>query len=206
MENYQDFKVFLNKLENKPKLLLHCCCGPCSTHTLNVLKDYFQITLFYDNDNIDTLDEFNLRLHELNIVKDNLSNDSKIVVKDYEPKRYYEKIKGYEHLGEHSLRCYKCIELRMEDACKYAKENGYDYFTTTLSISPYKSSDDINEIGYRLAEKYQNNYLYSNFKKENGYQNSIKLSHELHLYRQDYCGCIYSKVEHEERMKNDSKD
>lgn len=199
LNNYQEFKKFIQNLDHKPKLLIHCCCGPCSTHTLEVLKDYFEITLFFDNDNIDTLDEFDLRLKELNKVRDNLSSASKIVIKDYEPKRYYEAVKGYEHLGEFSKRCYNCINLRMSDSAKYAKENGFDFFTTTLSISPYKSSSDINEIGYRLQDEYDIPYLYSNFKKENGYQDSIRLSKELGLYRQDYCGCIYSKLEREEK-------
>ena len=198
--NYIDFKKFIENLDYKPKLLLHCCCGPCSTHTIKVLKEYFDITLYFANDNIDTKEEYDLRLQELNKVKDYYDSDIKIVLKEYEPKEYYGAVKGHEHEGEFSMRCYKCMELRLEQSAKYAKENGFDFFTTTLSISPYKRSDDINQIGYELASRYHVEFLYSNFKKENGYQDSIKISRELELYRQDYCGCVYSKVEHEEKM------
>jgi len=200
IENYHEFKKYLDSLETKPKLLVHACCGPCSTHSLKVLVPYFDITVYYDNDNIDTLEEYNKREEELSKVIESF-DDIKLIVKEYEPKRYYEVVKGKEHLGEFSERCSNCMALRMEDTCKYAKDNGYDFFTTTLSISPYKSSKEINTIGYMLADKYNVGFLYSDFKKENGYQDSIKMSHELGLYRQDYCGCVFSKKEHEEKIK-----
>ena len=123
-----------------------------------------------------------------------------MIVSQYLTLTFAEAIKGLEHLGEFSSRCTNCMKLRLANTAKYAKENNYDLFSTTLSISPYKSSKIINDLGYQLAEEYQINFLYSNFKKENGYQNSIKISKDLELYRQDYCGCIYSKKEHEDKL------
>ena len=198
INNYKDFKEYLLSLESRPKLLLHACCGPCSTHTINLLNKYFDITVFYDNSNIDTLDEFNKRLEELRKVISQFDN-VKLIVAEYNPKSYYDVVKGLEQLGEFSKRCYKCMELRMKNTYNYATENGFDFYTTTLSISPYKNSEWINEIGYRLAENGQVKFLYSNFKKEEGYKNSIKMSIDLDLYRQHYCGCIFSKNELKEK-------
>ena len=194
LTNYKDFLKFLTSLENKPKLLLHACCAPCSSHTLKVLAPYFDITIFYSNDNMDTNLEYEKRANEFN--KFNLDNYGiKFIVDKYEPSLYYEAIKGKENLGEHSIRCYNCYLERMEKTAMYAKENGYDYFSTTLSISPYKNSLWLNEIGYELEKKYNIKYLYSNFKKEEGYKDSIILAKKYNLYRQDYCGCIFSKKE-----------
>ena len=146
LKNYKEFKKYLETLEKKPKLLVHACCGPCSTHTLKVLKPYFDITVFYDNSNIDTLDEFIKRKEELEkVIKNN--QDFKLVVNEYKPEEYYNAVKGLEHLGEFSLRCEACIRYRLENTAIYAKENGYDFFTTTLSISPYKNSNIISQIG-----------------------------------------------------------
>ena len=202
INNYSDFKKYLENLSSRPKLLLHACCGPCSTHTIALLDKYFDITVFYDNSNIDTLEEFNKRLEELKKVISNFSN-VKLVVSSYLPDTFYETIKGDENLGEFSSRCYKCMKLRMENTFKYAVENNFDYYTTTLSISPYKNSNWINEIGYKLANNTVK-FLYSNFKKEEGYKNSIKISNELNLYRQHYCGCIYSKKELKEKENGQS--
>lgn len=199
INNYKEFKEFIANLEGKPKLLLHACCGPCSTHTIALLNNYFDITVFYDNPNIDTLEEFNLRLEELKKVIAQFE-DVKLIVNNYNPKSYYEAIKGDEHLGEFSSRCYKCMALRMSNTYNYADENNFDYYTTTLSISPYKNSDWINEIGYRLASSGEPIFLYSNFKKEEGYKNSIKMSVDLNLYRQHYCGCVFSKNELKEKQ------
>ena len=198
IDNYDEFLFFINNLDYKPKLLLHACCGPCTTGVIDRLINHFDITIFYANDNMDTLEEFVKRQEELLKVA-NIYN-VKVVTKQYEPNRYYGVVKGHEHDGEFSRRCYNCMELRLEDSALYAKDNGFDFFTTTLSVSPYKSSQDINEIGFNLSEKYQINYLYSNFKREGGYKLSVERSKELHLYRQEYCGCIYSKLEHEERI------
>ena len=199
INSYKEFKKYLEQLNKKPSLLLHACCGPCSTHTIKLLSEYFDITVFFDNSNIDTLEEFEKRYIELKKVVNEFDN-VKVLKNVYEPKTYYEAVKGYEHDGEFSMRCYKCMELRLINSFKYAKENGFDLFTTTLSISPYKNSDWINEIGYRLASDSNVGFLYSNFKKEEGYKNSIKISNELNLYRQHYCGCIYSKMELKEKI------
>ena len=194
INNYKDFKEFLLSLDHRPKLLLHACCGPCSTHTINLLNKFFDITIFYDNSNIDTFEEFDKRLEELKKVI-NQFDDVKLVVGEYLPDTYYKAVTGLENLGEFSNRCYKCMELRMNNTYNYAINNHFDYYTTTLSISPYKNSDWINEIGYRLASVGEVKFLYSNFKKEDGYKNSIKLSVDLNLYRQHYCGCVFSKKE-----------
>ena len=194
INNYKDFKEYLLSLDSRPKLLLHACCGPCSTHTIAFLNKYFDITVYFDNSNIDTIDEFNKRLEELKKVIEQF-DDVKLVISEYKPDSFYEVVKGLENLGEFSNRCYKCMELRMKNTYLYAEDNGFDFYTTTLSISPYKNSDWINEIGYRLAEGGQVKFLYSNFKKEEGYKNSIKMSIDLNLYRQHYCGCIFSKKE-----------
>ena len=197
--SYKEFKDFLKTVNNRPKLLLHACCGPCSTHTIKLLNEYFDVTVFYDNSNIDTKEEFDKRLVELKKVVDSFT-DVKLIVNNYEPNTYYEAVKGDETKGEFSSRCYKCMALRMTNTYNYADEFGFDYYTTTLSISPYKNSNWINEIGYRLAQTGSPIFLYSNFKKEEGYKNSIKMSNELNLYRQHYCGCVYSKKELEEKI------
>lgn len=199
INNYKDFKEFIKGLEDKPKLLLHACCGPCSTHTIQLLNSYFDVTVYYDNSNIDTIEEFNLRLEELKKVI-NQFDDVKLVVGAYKPDSYYDAVKGDENLGEFSSRCYKCMKLRMRNTFNYALTKNYDFYTTTLSISPYKNSDWINEIGYKLAENSNVKFLYSNFKKEEGYKNSIKMSIDLNLYRQHYCGCIFSKKELKEKQ------
>lgn len=193
IESYNDFLKFLDKLEYKPKLLLHACCAPCSSHTILLLKNYFDISIFYSNDNIYPYSEYELRLNEIinfcNIFGINVIYD------DYNDEDYYNAIKGLENLGEKSKRCYKCYELRLNKCAIKCKELGFDYFSTTLSISPYKVERWINEIGYRLEEQYGVKYLYSNFKKGDGYKHSIELSKEYGLYRQDYCGCKYSLEE-----------
>lgn len=199
INNYKDFKEYLLSLESRPKLLLHACCGPCSTHTIALLNQYFDITVYYDNSNIDTLEEFNKRLEELKKVIEQF-DDVKLVISEYKPDTFYEVVKGLENLGEFSNRCYKCMELRMKNTYNYAVKNNFDFYTTTLSISPYKNSDWINEIGYRLAESGNVEFLYSNFKKEEGYKNSIKMSIDLNLYRQHYCGCIFSNNELKEKQ------
>lgn len=200
IKSYKEFKTYLKTLEGKPKLLLHACCGPCSTHTLALLNNYFDITVYFDNSNIDTEIEFDKRYNELEKVVSQFEN-IKLVKPAYLPKTYYDAVKGHEHDGEFSKRCYLCMKLRMENSYKFAKDNGFDLFTTTLSISPYKNSDWINEIGYELVKNDDGvQFLYSNFKKEEGYKNSIKISIELNLYRQHYCGCVFSKQELKEKI------
>ena len=200
INNYNEFKTFVSNLEEKPKLLLHACCGPCSTGVLDRLVEHFDVTIYYANDNIDTLAEFEKRQAEL--LKVAGLYQIRVVTKKYEPKYYYEAVKGLEDLGEFSQRCYNCIKERMTFSAKYAKDNNFSYFTTTLSVSPYKSSKDINEIGYMLEEEIGVSYLYSDFKKEEGYKLSVKNSRDMNLYRQEYCGCIYSREEHEKRSHN----
>ena len=208
MNYYLEFEKILESVkdsDNIPKLLLHACCGPCSSYCLELLTNYFDITILYYNPNIYPDLEYNRRLNELKDLLTKLphKNSINLVELDYIPNQYYKAVKGLEHLGEKSKRCYACYKLRMEEAFKYASINNYDYCTTTLSISPYKISDWINEIGTYLEKEYGVKYLYSDFKKKNGYKRSIELSKLYNMYRQDYCGCIYSKVEHDKRNDNE---
>lgn len=205
--NYQKVldEILIN-IENSnkpPKLLLHACCAPCSSYVLEYLSKYFEITIYYYNPNIYPETEYQRRMNELKKFISNYKSINKInlIEEDYDTNDYYKAVKGYEKLGERSERCYKCYEFRMRNACKYAKENNFDYFTTTLSISPYKNSNWINEIGENLEKEYDIKYLYADFKKKNGYKRSLELSKEYGLYRQDYCGCVYSKQERENNLK-----
>lgn len=196
--NYQlELEKTLNKLVETgqiPKLLLHSCCGPCSTYVLEYLSDFFEIGALYYNPNIYPKEEYFFRESEQKalINKMKTKNPIKFIKTDYDPKVYYEKIKGYENEKEGGKRCERCFELRLEEAARYAKEKGFDYFTTTLSISPHKNSQLLNEIGRKMEEKYGVNYLYSDFKKRNGFKRSVELTQRYNMYRQDYCGCIYS--------------
>lgn len=193
MNSYKDFEFFLENLEKRPKLLLHSCCGPCSTSVLELLNNYFKVDVYYYNPNIYPEEEYILRKENQEKVIDKLRGNISFIEGEYEPLVFEEKIFGLENEKEGGLRCKKCIFLRMEKAAIYAKENKYDYFTTTLSVSPHKNSKMINEIGYSLEEKYNIPYLYSDFKKKDGYKRSIELSRKFNIYRQDYCGCKYSK-------------
>ena len=203
--NYQkllDLKLEEIKNSNKvPTLLLHACCAPCSSYTIEYLSKYFKITIYYYNPNIHPKEEYNRRVEELKkfLTEFKTDNEVKLIEEHYDPLEYFNSVKGLEKLGEKSKRCYECYKLRMEEAAKYASLNNFDYFTTTLSISPYKVSSWINEIGEYLSNKYNINYLYADLKKKNGYKRSLELSKEFNLYRQDYCGCIYSKEEREVR-------
>lgn len=181
--------------KDTPTLLLHACCAPCSSACLERLGDIFKITIFYYNPNITEEDEYKKRLDEIHKFISKFKTKYKIDVIDgrYDPNEFFEMAKGLENEPEKGARCYKCYELRMKETARIAEELNFDYFTTTLSLSPYKNSKWINEIGEKLNNKYDTKYLYSDFKKNNGYKRSIELSHEYNLYRQDYCGCIYSK-------------
>lgn len=207
MNEYQLFKEQLNILKQnniKPKLLLHSCCGPCSSYTLKLLDEYFDITIYYYNPNIYPSSEYDKRLEEQKKVIDIVNKKIKLIFNKEDYNVYEDAVRGYEHLGELSLRCYNCYEFRLKKLSEVAKELGFDYFTTTLSISPYKSSKWINEIG----RKYENDkckFLYSDFKKEGGYQKSILFCKEHNIYRQDYCGCKSSIEEHNKRMEEKSK-
>ena len=184
----------LKDLAVKPKLLLHVCCAPCSSYVLEYLSNYFNITVFYYNPNISSFEEYKKRLNEeKRFVKEYpFKEEISIIDGEYDNERFEEEIKGLENEKEGGARCFKCYRLRLSKSAKYARDNNFDYFTTTLTISPYKNANKLNEIGSELEEEYGIKYLYSDFKKKNGYKRSIELSHEYNLYRQDYCGCVYS--------------
>lgn len=186
----------IDKLENKPKLLLHSCCAPCSTYVLERLKEHFDISLYYYNPNIHPQEEYIIRLEEL---KDYVKRyDMAVVEEMYDSRVFFEAVKGFENEPEKGKRCYICYQLRMEETAQKAKQLGYDYFGTVLSISPHKNADWINQIGESLALKYGIHYLYADFKKENGFKASVAISNDNNLYRQDYCGCIFSKNDRKE--------
>lgn len=189
---------------NPPKLLLHSCCAPCSSAVLEYLSQYLSITVFYYNPNIFPEAEFLHRIDEQKRLIEQLPVKNKIsfVERGWHPDRFYDAVKGLEHIREGGKRCFACYRLRLEESAKLAAELGYDYFTTTLSISPYKNAPKLNEIGEELAEKYGVKHLPSDFKKKNGYKRSVELSAEYGLYRQDYCGCVFSKKEREEFLNN----
>ncbi len=186
----------IKNLNKTPKLLLHACCAPCSSYVLEYLSNYFEITVFFYNPNMDNIDEYNKRLMELErFVKEFKTKYPVTVVnREYHHEEFLDIAKGLEQEPEKGSRCLKCYRLRLEESFKYAKENSFDYITTTLTLSPHKNSKLINGIGQELEEKYQFPYLYSDFKKRDGYKRSIELSNEYHLYRQDYCGCEFSKA------------
>lgn len=187
----------LENIKTGSTLLLHACCAPCSSAVLERLSSFFKITITYYNPNITEEKEYLKRLEELKnfIKKIKTKYPINIIDTRYDPQEFYTIAKGLEKEKERGKRCYECYKLRLEETAKVAKEKNYDFFATTLTLSPYKKTDWINEIGNNLSSKYQTNYLYSDFKKKNGYQRSIELSKKYNLYRQDYCGCIYSKVE-----------
>ncbi|MGO3752293.1 MAG: epoxyqueuosine reductase QueH [Peptoniphilaceae bacterium] len=177
------------------KLLLHSCCAPCSSAVLERLSKYFKITILYYNPNIDTSIEFERRVKEQEYLIKNIDLEDRIeiMVIGYNSKEYYDFIEGHEDEVEGGKRCELCFELRLEKTAEIAKELGFDFFTTTLSISPHKNSKILNEVGEKAANKYEIDYLYSDFKKKEGYKRSIELSEKYDLYRQDYCGCEFSK-------------
>ena len=188
----------INHLDSQKTLLLHACCAPCSSAVLERIAKYFDITILYYNPNITDQEEYEKRLQELENFVSKLNLDNiKVMPGRYKPEEFFEISKGLEQEKERGKRCYECYKLRLEETAKIAEKLGFDFFTTTLSISPYKNSKWLNEIGENLDKKYQTTYLYADFKKKNGYKRSIELSRKYNLYRQDYCGCIYSKKEKE---------
>lgn len=185
---------YIKALDKKPKLLLHACCAPCSSAVLESLSGIFDITLYFYNPNIYPESEFVFRLEELKRLTEEMKLKSvDVVAPEYENEEFEWVIKGLEDVPEGGARCEKCYRLRLAKSATYAKENAFDYFTTTLSISPYKNAQWLNEIGAELGEKLGIKYLFSDFKKGDGYKRSCQLSEKFGLYRQDYCGCIYSK-------------
>lgn len=178
-----------------PKILLHSCCAPCSSHVIDTLTPYFDITILYYNPNIEPYEEYLKRKEEEIRFINEFPNINKldIIDCDYDNDKFKIMSKGLEELPEGGARCFKCYHLRLDKTASIAKENNYDYFGTTLTVSPFKNAPKLNEIGEYLSKEYNIKYLYSDFKKKNGYKHSIELSKEYNLYRQDYCGCIYSK-------------
>lgn len=192
--NYQlEMEKIISSLKNKPKLLLHACCGPCSSYVIEYLSEFFDITIYYYNPNIYPENEYVRRKEELEKFLNDFSiHNVKYVEAEYNPNEYYDVISGLENLKEGGNRCFKCYELRLRKSVEYAKKHDFDFFTTTLSISPYKNALKLNEIGSKLESEYGIKYLYSDFKKKNGYKRSLELSKKYNLYRQEYCGCEFS--------------
>jgi predicted adenine nucleotide alpha hydrolase (AANH) superfamily ATPase len=197
--NYQkelDKIIEDNKKNNiKPKLLLHSCCAPCTSYCLEYLYEYFDITLYFYNPNMSNREEYDKRANELiRLVKEmGLSSEVDIIIEEYASDEFLKASKGLEDEPERGLRCNECFKLRLNKSGMYAKENKFEYFTTTLSISPHKNAKLLNIIGGELEDILGVKYLYSDFKKKNGYKRSIELSNEYNLYRQNFCGCNFSK-------------
>ncbi len=177
-----------------PKLLLHACCAPCSSYVLEYLSVYFEITVLFYNPNIYPPEEYEKRvLEEQRLIREmKFVHPVSFMAGNYEPDEFYRAVRGLEKEPEGGARCEKCYELRLRQAAEAARDGGFDYFTTSLTISPLKPADKLNQIGGRLAEEYGVAYLYSDFKKKDGYRRSVQLSKEYGLYRQNYCGCVYS--------------
>lgn len=190
--NYDlELEKIISSLDYKPKLLLHSCCAPCSSAVIERLIPYFDITIIYYNPNIEPYEEYLVRKNEqINFIKD---KSISFMDSDYDNDVFKDISKGLEKEEEGGRRCSKCYYLRLEYTALKAKESNFDYFGTTLSVSPYKNSQKLNKIGEELEILYGVKYLYSDFKKKDGYKRSIELSKEYNLYRQNYCGCIYSK-------------
>ena len=194
--NYgKELDEIIKGLERTPTLLLHACCAPCSSYVLEYLSQYFEITLFYYNPNITEEAEYRLRVSEARrlLSEMDLKHPAHFLEGKYEPERFLEAVKGLEKEPEGGARCAVCFRLRLEEAAKEAAKGGYDFFTTTLTISPLKNAPLLNAIGEKAAAGAGLAWLPSDFKKKGGYQRSIELSKEYGLYRQDYCGCVFSK-------------
>lgn len=191
-----------------PRLLLHSCCAPCSSYVLEYLSQYFQITVFYYNPNIYPEEEYEKRveeqrqfIHQFQQNRQTFFHEISFQEGSYEKERFYQAAQGLEAVPEGGERCFRCYRLRLEETARRAREQKMDYFTTTLSISPLKNAEKLNEIGEMLAQEYGVSYLVSDFKKKNGYKRSVELSEEYGMYRQDYCGCIFSMEERERQKK-----
>ena len=193
-QNLTEIKAVTDAGGVVPTLLLHSCCAPCSSYVLEYLSQYFRITVFYYNPNIYPEEEYRMRVKEQQTFIQKLPAKYPVSFEEgrYDTERFYAIAKGLEQVPEGGERCFRCYELRLREAAELAKERNFDYFTTTLSISPLKNAEKLNEIGTRIAEELGVTYLQSDFKKKNGYKRSTELSKEYGMYRQDYCGCIYS--------------
>lgn len=201
-ENYQrvlDKTLERIQREGKvPSLLLHSCCAPCSSYVLEYLSQYFDITVLYYNPNIYPEKEYRDRVEEqARLIREmDLARPVRLLEGNYDPGCFYDAVKGHEADPEGGERCFLCYELRLRESAEAARAGGFDYFTTTLSISPLKNAQKLNEIGIRLGEEYGVSYLQSDFKKKNGYKRSTELSAQYELYRQNYCGCVFSRTGH----------
>ena len=195
--NYQNVLMdIINSLEYKPNLLLHSCCGPCSTQVLSFLAPYFNITVLYYNPNIEPFTEYEKRKQEqIRFIKEFNHSNITFLDCDYDNNAFTEAVKGLENEKEGGARCPVCFRVRLEKTARVAKEKKYDFFGTTLTVSPHKNSRQINLIGHALEKRYNVKFLYSDFKKKDGYKKSIELSKQYNLYRQNYCGCNYGRVE-----------
>lgn len=204
--NYQKaLDEIINSLgEKKPRLLLHACCAPCSSYCLEYLSKHFSVTVLFYNPNIYPEQEFDKRAKELARLVRELPADNtvSVVIDRFEPSEFYNAVKGLENTGEGGERCAACFKLRLKRAAQYAKENGFDYFCTTLTISPLKNAQRLNNIGEELSPIYGVDFLPSDFKKKGGYARSVELSGQYGLYRQNYCGCFFSMREAEQRQAN----
>lgn len=195
------------KKQEVPTLFLHSCCAPCSSYVLEYLSEYFRITVFYYNPNIYPDEEYDKRVEEQKAFIERFPAKYPIqfVEGNFDKERFYEMAKGLEDVPEGGERCFGCYELRLREAAEYARERNMDYFTTTLSISPLKNAKKLNEIGQALEQEYGVRYLVSDFKKKNGYKRSVELSKEYDMYRQDYCGCVFSKRQKEREQSEKVK-
>ena len=197
MDNINYDTLMIKEIEsfsgNKKSILLHSCCGPCSTSVIERLKDYFDITVLYYNPNIEPVNEYERRKDVQIKFLDKLGIP--YIDAPYENEVFRDSVKGHEEDKEGGIRCHICYSLRLDYTAKIASKNKFDYFTTTLTVSPYKRSDVINKIGESIGNKYNIKYLLSDFKKKNGYKRSIELCKKYCLYRQSYCGCLFGKVD-----------
>ena len=204
--NYQQVMENLiadNCIEGRsPRLLLHSCCGPCSPYCIQTLAEHFRVTVFYYNPNIYPPEEYHMRAGEQErfIERFPTKYPVQFVEGAYDTERFYDTVRGLEHVPEGGERCFRCYELRLREAAEYAREHDFDFFTTTLSISPLKNADKLNEIGAKLEQEYGVRYLYSDFKKKNGYKQSTEISRAYDMYRQYYCGCVFSKQERDAQI------
>ena len=196
--NYQkELDKKIEELQKKgkiPSLLIHSCCAPCSSYVLEYLSEYFNITVLYYNPNIFPPEEYGKRVDEQRMLIEKMPAKHPVTFLEgtYDREHFYSMANGLEDVKEGGIRCFRCYELRLREAARVAKEGNFDYFTTTLSISPLKNAEKLNEIGIRLGEEYDVPYLISDFKKRDGYKRSTQISREYGLYRQDYCGCEFS--------------
>jgi hypothetical protein len=197
--NFEMLNIIKGFNGRRPSLLLHSCCGPCSTSVIDRLIEYFELIVYYYNPNIYPKEEYLRREEEQRLYLESLG--IKYILGEYENAKYESAVVGLEDEPESGLRCRECFKLRLEKTAILADELSIEYFTTTLTVSTHKNSKVINEIGIEVAKDYRVEYLISDFKKNDGYRKSVEMSQELGMYRQDYCGCLYSKKEREKKIE-----